>query len=1237
MENTKNKNSTIQPLPGVRQGTSGASAGRDSLQTASGALLNRRTCTGEPETSTAEPSSSKSQVTPVTSTNDLPVESALPISQPTTTKAGKPRQRMIWSNQMNENLMRCYYTVTENETTTVGYRELLHKKFIEQYPDLSHLTEQRIADQKRVIINNKRLDLATLEKIRTEVESRTTKNETITLPIPPLNIDVGERDTEITTQIVNTPTDIQQNTKQPEDNTLNIPLLQQVQEGFQKALLEFENTDPTLRHIIPKQNTSRKFAEIINIINKHVLVDYIKTHHTFPEIHTAIYCAAVAAVRTNGGRTRPQYANSIKPESIPPWKKRLHQRIEKLRKDIGRLTQYAKGNNSKRLTTHVHKIMHNHSQHSKYEKDNKTPNEYIDTLKQKLAALSKRLKRYNVTTKRKQQNSLFVNNEKQFYTNLCKKNTTENNGVPSRESIKDYWSSVWSNEVYHDDKAEFIKESENNQNIPEMTYENITENEFTEVIKTLHNWKTPGVDQIHNYFYKQFTCIHSYLVEHLQHFIRNPDSMPCFLTQGITYLKPKDDDTQNPAKYRPITCLPALYKIITSLIARKIYQHCEENSILAEEQKGCRKLSQGCKEQLTIDAVIMKQACRKMRNLYTAFIDYRKAFDSVPHSWLKHVLELYKIHPILKNFLSYTMTTWQTTLKLSTNNSQVATGTIKIKRGIFQGDSLSPLWFCLALNPLSQFLNNTPYGFNIKHQKNTLYKLSHLMYVDDIKLYAATQEELQKLLTLVYTFSQNIRMEFGLEKCKTQTIIKGSSSALDINLEHDVKIEALQEGETYKYLGYEQSRCIHHRETKESITKAFTSRLNVITKTKLNGKNIIKAINTYAIPILTYSFGIVDWSQTDLKNLQTKINTILTRNRQQHPKSAIERAILPRREGGKGLIDINAQHNLQINKMRTYFTNKANTSRLHSAIVHADNKYTPLNLQTQDYQLTARTVEDLIQTWKQKALHGRYPNEVSQPHVDKGASYAWLTHSGLYPETEGFIMAIQDQVINTRNYRKHILKDVTARNDTCRRCNEATETIQHITSACKSLTQTDYKYRHDQISAIIHQKLAKTNNLLKQTTPYYKYTPSTILENETHRMYWDRTIITDKTIHHNRPDITLIDKKNRITYLIDVAVPNTHNIQSTHAEKISKYTDLAIELKTMWKMDKVIIVPIILSATGVVPKTLKHGITSLKLPAGTYLELQKAAILNTCRIVRKFLDTDITNSSQYAQYTSLQT
>ena len=149
------------------------------------------------------------------------------------------------------------------------------------------------------------------------------------------------------------------------------------------------------------------------------------------------------------------------------------------------------------------------------------------------------------------------------------------------------------------------------------------------------------------------------------------------------------------------------------------------------EQKGCKKGSYGCKDQLLIDKMILEH-CRKMkRNLSTAWIDYTKVFDSVPHSWILKTMQMYKVSPTLINFLSHSMGTWKTTMILNYSTGKIVTNPISIKNGIFQGDSLSPLLFCLALAPLSNLLNNTNMGYTVYEER-----LNHLFYMDDLKLYA---------------------------------------------------------------------------------------------------------------------------------------------------------------------------------------------------------------------------------------------------------------------------------------------------------------------------------------------------------------------------------------------------------------------------------------------------------------------------------------------------------------------
>ena len=203
---------------------------------------------------------------------------------------------------------------------------------------------------------------------------------------------------------------------------------------------------------------------------------------------------------------------------------------------------------------------------------------------------------------------------------------------------------------------------------------------------------------------------------------------------------------------------------------------------------------------------------------------------------------------------------------------------------------------------------------------------------------------------------------------------------------------------------------------------------------------------------------------------------------------------------------------------------------------------------------------------------------------------------------EGILTAIQDQVILTRNYKKYILKQPDT-DELYRRCGKESETIQHITAACEQLAPTEYVKRHDGLVKIIHQKPPEAAEMIDDKSPYYKYTPANVLENENFKLYWNSSILTDKTIPYNRPDITFMNKKTKNTFLIDIALPNSHNLAKTITDKQNKYQKLTNEICSMWKQKAAQVIPIIISSTGVIPKSLTQSLTRLNLRPNTYTQL----------------------------------
>jgi hypothetical protein len=99
-----------------------------------------------------------------------------------------------------------------------------------------------------------------------------------------------------------------------------------------------------------------------------------------------------------------------------------------------------------------------------------------------------------------------------------------------------------------------------------------------------------------------------------------------------------------------------------------------------------------------------------------------------------------------------------------------------------------------------------------------------------------------------------------------------------------------------------------------------------------------------------------------------------------------------------------------------------------------------------------------------------------------------------------------------------------------------------------------------------------------------------------------------------------MNKKTQNTFLIAIAVPNTHNLTKTTADKQNKYQELANEICAMWKQKAVQVIPIVISSTAVFPNSLSQSLKRLNLHPNAYTQLKLSVILGTCSITRNFLN-----------------
>ena len=232
----------------------------------------------------------------------------------------------------------------------------------------------------------------------------------------------------------------------------------------------------------------------------------------------------------------------------------------------------------------------------------------------------------------------------------------------------------------------------------------------------------------------------------------------------------------------------------------------------------------------------------------------------VPQSWVIHSLKMYKISHEVLNFIENTMQTWRVELTAGGRSSAET----KTQRGILQGEALSPLLFIIAMMPLNHILRKCTRG----HKLSRSQEINCLIYMDDIKLFAKKEKELETLILAIRIYSQDMGIEYGREKC-AMPVMKSSKRHMTDGMElpnHD-KIRTLGENEIYKYLGILEADIIKQVEMKNKIGKEYLRRSRKLLETIVSSGNLIKGINTWSVPFVRYSRPFLKWTRDELKKL----------------------------------------------------------------------------------------------------------------------------------------------------------------------------------------------------------------------------------------------------------------------------------------------------------------------------------------------------------------------------------
>jgi hypothetical protein len=267
--------------------------------------------------------------------------------------------------------------------------------------------------------------------------------------------------------------------------------------------------------------------------------------------------------------------------------------------------------------------------------------------------------------------------------------------------------------------------------------------------------------------------------------------------------------------------------------------------------------------------------------------------------------------------------------------------------------------------------------------------------MDDLKLIARSEEEHRNQVQTIKTFSDDIHMDFGLEKYakitfKKRKLTYSQNLVIDINRE----IQELEQGKTYKYLGIEESEGIQHQQMKVRLKQDCRRRLRMILKSELNARNKITEIGALVVPVLRYSFGIVNWRIEVIKQIDRKTRKMLTTYKMHHPKADIDRLYVKRKEGERGLVQVEAAYKAEIINIAEYLNTKYKEDQFVNIVKNHESTQQHMNsiltsaakvieelsqlsgkngAKQDEMQHTKESLGEVLKKkWKNKVMHGQY-------------------------------------------------------------------------------------------------------------------------------------------------------------------------------------------------------------------------------------------------------------------------
>ena len=648
-------------------------------------------------------------------------------------------------------------------------------------------------------------------------------------------------------------------------------------------------------------------------------------------------------------------------------------------------------------------------------------------------------------------------------------------------------------------------------------------------------------------------------------------------SESVVKLLHKKGDPSDPSNFRMIALSGCIGKTFHLLLNQRLTSFLLNNNLVDPAmQKAFLPGINGCIEHNMAMEEVIKNARKNKRTAHITFFDLEDAFGSVPHNL---IMETLRRNHVPDNICSY-MSSFYSNCRAVVETQSWRSQPFPFRRGVFQGDPLSPTIFLMAFNPVLQQLKNMEEKFGYKvHNDDKTTPVITLPYADDFCAITTNMRSHQKIIDEIHRNISSMGMRLKPSKCRSFSISAGKAVDVPFHI-GDSRIPSIRD-EEQKFLGKLLFFSGKSEETYKLVHDTLKEALDRIEASLIRSEYKLWILKNYLIPSKRFLLTVHTITKTHLVKLDTFVDKY-TKKWAGLPRSATN-VVLHLQEA----LDIPAisavyteAHNTShartrlqgdstINAMLDHtLAREATYSRGHQTTMEAEEMFQDtLHLSTVDGEIPTYNGEEarqLTYTFN-KGIRTKVRNATREEVQEKLQSHArglqvqgtLLTlasqekedlhwKSVMFQLKSGTLKFMLNASIDTLPTPVNLKRWKYTSSDKCKLCGNR-GTTNHYLNCCSTMLNTGrYTWRHNNLINFIVSNVDKKFKVFSDL-PGWEATGG-------------GTIPAEICVTNLKPDIVIVDNHMRKVHIFELTVPLTVNIEQRNHEKSLKYAPFATDM-----------------------------------------------------------------------------